>query len=74
MGFKKEVRAFMAERNAEKGLVIQLQKQNQDLMDRLMASNFGELKTYAPNPEWKEPEKEEYDPTKDETTAGLMVE
>jgi len=74
MGFKKEVRAFMAMKDTEWNLIKQLQKQNQDLMDRLMARSFGELKTYTAESEWQPPDKETYDPTEDETGAGTVIE
>ncbi|KKL21800.1 hypothetical protein LCGC14_2441810 [marine sediment metagenome] len=74
MGFKKEVRAFMANSGAERSLVKQLQKQNQDLMDRLMARDFSELKTYNPSFPDGNPKEKEYDPTEDETSAGDIIE
>lgn len=73
MGFKKEVRAFMALSKAEGSLIKQLMKQNQDLADRLMAKDLGEFKTYSPTFPETEKEEPKYDPTKDETTAGEMT-
>ncbi len=74
MSFKKEVRAFIANSGAEWNLIKQLQKQNQDLMDRLMARDFSELKTYNPSFPDGNPKEEEYVPTEDETTAGDIIE
>jgi len=74
MGFKKEVREFMAKQNSQGDLVKHLIKLNQDLMDRLMARDFSELKTYSPDlldGLVKEPE---YDATEDETAAGEIIE
>ena len=74
MGFRKEVREFMAKRNIEGDLIRLLQRQNQDLMDRLMARDFSELKTYSPD-NLEGPDKEpEYDATEDETAAGEIIE
>ena len=54
MSFRSEVRNFIAEQKAKDSIVEvlidrmeDLRKQNYDLMDRLMASNFQELKVYA---------------------------
>ena len=73
MEFKKEVREFMAWSRAEGSVRDQLIKQNQELMDRLMARDFVELKTY--NPSFPEDDKEtpKYDSTKDETAAGEII-
>lgn len=59
MGFKKEVRAFMknmeltlARENVtleEQGrLIAFLQQQNKELLDRLMARDYPELRTFGP--------------------------
>lgn len=73
MGFKKEVREFMAWAKAEGSVRKQLVKQNQDLMDRFMAREFGEFKTYNPTYPDIEPDKEEYNPAEDETTGGEVI-
>ena len=54
MGFRSDVRAFIAEQKANGstikvllGELAVLRKQNNNLMDRLMATNFQELKVYS---------------------------
>ncbi len=74
MGFKKEVREFMAKQNSTGDLVKHLTKLNQDLMDRLMARDFSELKTYSPDYTDDLDKEPEYDATKDETAAGAIIE
>lgn len=82
MSFRSEVRAFIAKQEAN-GPTIKvlleelavLRKQNNDLMDRLMATNFQELKVYSedegsPNPSmvYQKP-----DPEDDYQNAGEVV-
>jgi len=82
MGFRAEVREFIAEgRNERKVISILLDElavlriQNKDLMDRLMARNFEELKVYGgdnlPKDTYLPPKELELD--EDETNAGEIL-
>lgn len=58
MGFRAEVREYITKQNNERqviGLLLSeiadLRKVNKDLMDRLMAKNFEELKLYQASEE-----------------------
>ncbi len=86
MSFKKDMRIFMEEvrefmtfmrKHAatvalHKELIARLEKQNKDLMDRFMARNFEELRTYQTSVEMSVP-KELYKPEEDESLAGEVV-
>jgi len=82
MRFKKEVRLFMKGYDnwrKKKDITIsvlrdqirELRSQNEDLLDRLMARDIPELKTFT-LPAFEQ-EKEEYKPEEDEDLAGEMV-
>lgn len=54
MGFRSEVRRFISEQKSKDATIsillselADLRKQNNSLMDRLMATNFQELKVYS---------------------------
>ena len=72
MGFRSEVRGFISEQKSKDNIIkilsdeiASLRKQNHDLMDRLMATNFQELKVYESaeviNPFLDEESLSEYD-------------
>lgn len=83
MGFRKEVRSFMRKMEialvrketvvqAQSRMILVLQGQNKDLLNRLMARDYPELETYSPVGYKKEDE-----PTMDfehnEDLAGTIV-
>ena len=82
MRFKKEVRLFMRDYynwrkkkdvtiSILKTQIMELRSQNEDLMDRVLARDLPELKTYV-LPAFKQ-EKEEYKPEEDESRAGEII-
>ena len=87
MSFRKEVRSFIQSQKrkdefssvheksiAELRLEIRdLRKINKDLLDRLMARNFEELKIYQESNEQVPFVKGNLNPDEDETTAGEVI-
>lgn len=82
--FMQEMRGYMeglrdAERKkrhvitAYRAMIDRLEKQNTDLMDRVMARDIGELKTFR-MPQIEGEEELSYDPMEDEGLAGQIVE
>lgn len=87
MSFRKEVRAFMddwrfnvrqeitQQRTIDllRAELIELRKVNKDLLDRLMARNFEELKVYQESDETGSTSKRDLTSDEDETNAGEIV-
>jgi len=82
MRFKKEVRLFMRDYynwrkkkdvtiSILKTQIMELRSQNEDLLDRVLARDLPELKTFAIPEHEKEPE--EYRPEEDELRAGEVI-
>jgi len=75
MNFVNEWQEWQRKRDAAlrgyKVLVQRLEAQNQDLMDRLMARDLPEVKTYKLPDET--PIEDSYDPKADENLAGEVV-
>lgn len=67
-GFKKLLETVIKEKNIE---IKRLIKQNNQLMDRLMATNFQELKEFTPEQGSAEPMI--YNPEVDEDNAGEFL-
>lgn len=83
MGFRSEVREFIAGQKAKDNIIkilsdeiASLRKQNHDLMDRLMATNFQELKVYSEKEDLPNPYivyQPEPDPEDDYQNAGEIA-
>ena len=81
MSFRAEVREFIAEQKMDKQVIAillseldALRKVNKDLMDRLMAKNFEELKIYQANEtEVNHRIEKPYEVESDEGNAGEIV-
>ena len=82
MSFRSEVRGFIQDYynwrkkkdvtiSVLKTQIMELRSQNEDLMDRVLARDLPELKTFA-LPAFKQ-EKEEYKPEEDESRAGEII-
>lgn len=80
MSFREEVRNFMSERRNETKMIeilrqelIALRATNKDLLDRLMARNFEELKVYQEDVEPQSVVEKALAPDEDETNAGEVI-
>lgn len=79
MSFKSEVREFISKQKTKddiidilKDEIHRLREQNKDIMDRLMAKNFQELKVYESPIEYQ-PIIEEIKPEEDYQNAGEIL-
>ena len=83
MRFKDDVRKFMRAMELafikdktiiqeQSRMILVLQEQNRDLMNRLMARDYPELQTYT-SPTYKKEGEVDYDFTSDEDFAGTDV-
>lgn len=83
MSFRKEIRNFMEKLSLEfvknktiiqeqSRMILMLQEQNKDLLDRLMARDYPELQTWT-GPTYKKEGEVDLDFTENEDFAGLDV-